>query len=235
VRVASSVLVPEGLDANLWRDLSPEERFYLRGLEIEMHGEYRAGAYSELAKGFGVKEYKSFQAVTKANQTRLKNASEFASRAIEPMGKDKTFACSQLRHLLYAIFVTADTLNAEAGKAYLRENVTGYWQRRALFIDLLTYLHKLSALPHHKKRCRSRMAAGDSASRRQRLMVSRFSSRLASLDQSFLNRELREATEIYTHLRLFFALDSRSRGRSARNRARADFHGLQLACYMARR
>jgi putative DNA methylase len=151
VRVASSVLVPEGLDANLWRDLSPEERFYLRGLEIEMHGEYRAGAYSELAKGFGVKEYKSFQAVTKANQTRLKNASEFASRAIEPMGKDKTFACSQLRHLLYAIFVTADTLNAEAGKAYLRENVTGYWQRRALFIDLLTYLHKLSALPHHKK------------------------------------------------------------------------------------
>jgi SNF2 family DNA or RNA helicase len=37
------------------------------------------------------------------------------------------------------------------------------------------------------------MAAGDSASRRQRLMVSRFSSRLASLDQSFLNKELREA------------------------------------------
>src|SRR2546422_10523496 len=34
-----------------------EERFYVKGLDIESHGELRAGAYQELARGFGVKEY----------------------------------------------------------------------------------------------------------------------------------------------------------------------------------
>ncbi len=64
VRTASNYLIPrrlaedEGQRRDLWRALSPEERFYLKGLEVEGHGEYRSGVYQELARGFGLREYR---------------------------------------------------------------------------------------------------------------------------------------------------------------------------------
>ena len=54
VKTASHALVPNGLPAHLWRQLGPEEKLYLKGLEVESHGDYRAGVYQEFARGFGV-------------------------------------------------------------------------------------------------------------------------------------------------------------------------------------
>ena len=34
-------LVPAGLPHHLWRLLGPEEKLYLKGLEIESHGDHR--------------------------------------------------------------------------------------------------------------------------------------------------------------------------------------------------
>ena len=82
VKVACDYLVPQGFDAFVWKTLTPEERFYVKGLDIESHGELRAGAYQELARGFGVKEYQPLLASGKANQTRLKTASEFGTRLL---------------------------------------------------------------------------------------------------------------------------------------------------------
>jgi putative DNA methylase len=57
VKIACDHLVPRGFDGELWKDLSGMERFYLKGLEVESHGEYRNGVYQELARGFGAAEY----------------------------------------------------------------------------------------------------------------------------------------------------------------------------------
>jgi putative DNA methylase len=66
-RFACDVLIPKGFSETLWKTLLAEERFYLKGLEIESHGEHRNGVYQELARGFGINEYKPLLAATKAN------------------------------------------------------------------------------------------------------------------------------------------------------------------------
>ena len=61
--IASDCRIPENLSSDpqerrdLWRHFGPEERFYIRGLELERHGEMRQGVYQEFARGFGLKEY----------------------------------------------------------------------------------------------------------------------------------------------------------------------------------
>ena len=45
VKIACNYQIPAGLDKEVWRGLSTDERFYLKGLELESHGEYRTGAY----------------------------------------------------------------------------------------------------------------------------------------------------------------------------------------------
>src|SRR5690606_24901576 len=57
VRIACDHLVPRGFDAELWKTLGPSERFYLKGVEVESHAEYRSGVYQELARGFGATDY----------------------------------------------------------------------------------------------------------------------------------------------------------------------------------
>lgn len=82
-RLASDFLVPEGLPRPVWNELGPEERFFLKGLQLERAGEVRIGAYQEMARGFGVEDYRAMLARTRANQVRLKTAAEFGRRDLK--------------------------------------------------------------------------------------------------------------------------------------------------------
>ena len=82
VKIAADHLVPKGFDQFTWRTLTPAERFYLKGLDLESHGEFRTGAYQELARGFGLREYTPLLGSGKANETRLKTASEFGKKLL---------------------------------------------------------------------------------------------------------------------------------------------------------
>ena len=65
IKIAYDYLTPPGFDSFTWKLLKPEERLYIKGLEFEKDGIYQIGAYQELARGFGVKEYKDLLANTK--------------------------------------------------------------------------------------------------------------------------------------------------------------------------
>jgi len=140
VKIACDYLVPQSIDNFTWKSLSSEERFYLKGLDIESRGEYRSGAYQELARGFGIREYRSLLASGKANQTRLKTASEFASRMLGDTG----FGISLVRHVLFAVreaIRTGETITSRNWFSNeLREN---YWSQRKIIIILLNYLANL--------------------------------------------------------------------------------------------
>ena len=148
VKTACDFLLPRGFDAFVWKTLTPDERFYLKGLDLESHGEYRAGAYQELARGFGVKEYKPLLSSGKANQTRLKTASEFGSRLLGESG----FSASLLRNALFAIREVALSDNAQTGKNWLRSEVRDYWSQRKNLIAVLRYLATMGIkIPHWGK------------------------------------------------------------------------------------
>jgi adenine-specific DNA methylase len=136
VKVACSYLVPSSFNEMTWKMLTPEERFYLKGLELESHGEFRAGAYQELAKGFGLREYTYFLASSKANQVRLKNPMEFGIKALG----NENFGSSPVRHALFAIREAHRSESAQTGKNWLRNEFKDYWSQRKNLIEILNYL-----------------------------------------------------------------------------------------------
>jgi len=144
VEIASDHLVPQGLDRQHWRVLTAMERLYLKGLELENHQEARSGAYQELAKGFGVREYKELYAGTRANAVRFKSATEFKRSSLGRGG----FGDSLLRQMLFAIHETVQQDDARAGLNWLRTEVDDYWSKRKLMVALFHYLAAMAHAPH---------------------------------------------------------------------------------------
>jgi len=141
VKIACDYLVPKSIDSWIWKQLTPEERFYLKGLELESHGEFRVGAYQELARGFGIRDYQSLQQTGRANETRLKTASEFRDRDVGGAG----FSSSLARQILFAIRQTRQEEDTAAGKVWLRE-YHGYWERRKDIIAILKYISAFGSI-----------------------------------------------------------------------------------------
>lgn len=141
VAVACDYLVPEGFEPGIWRMLSPEERFYIKGLEIHSHGEYRNGVFQELARGFGIRQYGQFLESGKANETRLMTASEFAAKGLHDDGFGKTL----LRNILFAIRETRKEDSPQTGRNWLYNELPDYWNAKQRIIHLLQYITKTTS------------------------------------------------------------------------------------------
>lgn len=155
VKIACDHLVPKNIDRDMWKTYSPMERFYLKGLEVETHGERRSGVYQELARGFGATNYDDLLANTKANETRLKTATEFAKKMLSG---DAPFAGSLTRHVLYAVHTITKTGEVPGGLNWLKTELPNYWDVRTRAIVLLDFFAKLdtvTGMVHWKDDCES--------------------------------------------------------------------------------
>lgn len=156
VKIACDHLIPKGLSAGLWKTLGPMERFYIKGLEVESHGEYRSGVYQELARGFGATEYDTLLESGKANETRLKSASEFGKRMLGSYGTaGDAFADSLVRQCLFAVWMTVKNEDTREGLNYLHTELKdAYWTNREKIAGVLEYLAALrnaSPMEHWQK------------------------------------------------------------------------------------
>ena len=147
-RLASDFLIPEALPREVWTELNPTERFYVKGLEFERLGEARYAAFQELARGFGVHDFRDLLASNKANEARLKTAAELRARNLKRAGTTdraedrgmEEFAGSLVRHALYGVFLAMQQEDVRAPLPWFKDNVPEYWQRQRLVIALLDYL-----------------------------------------------------------------------------------------------
>jgi adenine-specific DNA methylase len=139
VRIACDHLVPRGLAADVWKSLTAAERLYVKGLELESHGERRSGVFQELARGFGVDQYTPLMASSKANEARLKTASEFGRREMGEAG----FGGSLVRHALFAALKTTETESTRDGITWLRTEVPNYAGNHGRVIEILEFLASL--------------------------------------------------------------------------------------------
>jgi adenine-specific DNA methylase len=146
VETACGYLIPDGFNGEYWKILKPIERFYIKGLEFEMHKEARAGAYQELAKGFSVREYRKLLATGVANMVRLKCPLDF-KRSMISGGE---FGDTLLRHILLAIYISIDRDSAAEGLNYLKAEIKDYWSNRKLIQEVLSYFMKTSLYSHMK-------------------------------------------------------------------------------------
>lgn len=160
VQIACDHLVPRGIETYLWKSLGPMERFYLKGLEMESHGERREGVYQELARGFAVPEYRPLLASTRANETRLKTGTEFGRREMGDVG----FGASLVRHALFAAFKTAETENTLDALNWLKTEVPNYAAQRPRIIEILEFFATFAqnaTLEHwHKDAAAAALVAG---------------------------------------------------------------------------
>ncbi len=150
VRIACDHLVPDGIDRDIWKTLAPMERFYLKGLEVETHGEHRSGVFQELARGFGAADYTDLIATSKANASRLKTAGEFGRRMLSGDG----FASSLTRQVLFAVHQIARTDETAAGLNWLKTELSDYWNHRDKIVNILDFLARLdrvSGMAHWDK------------------------------------------------------------------------------------
>jgi hypothetical protein len=137
VKIAMNELVPSGFSAQHWRRLSPGERFYLKGLDLEYKGEYRNGVYQEMARGFGVRDYRPMLNTVKANQTRLITPTEYGSRDLGNEG----FSGSLVRNILFAIRETRANDDPQAGRNWLFTELKDfYWEQRELMVAIFRYI-----------------------------------------------------------------------------------------------
>jgi adenine-specific DNA methylase len=150
VKIACDHLVPRGIEADIWKSLSAIERFFLKGLEVESHGEYRSGVYQELARGYGAADYSALLASTEANQTRLKTALEIGRRMLSGDG----FPRSLVRQLLFAVHQIVKSEETRDGLNWLKTELPDYWQLKEKIINLLEFiasLGRVSTMPQWKK------------------------------------------------------------------------------------
>jgi len=137
-KIAYDFIIPISFDSFLWRELTPAERFYIKGLEAEKHGDCQISTYQEYARGFGLVGYGQLMASERANTARLKTPTEFAMRTV---GDVPGFEESTLRLILAAIHVAIkEDENPEKGLWHIKNNLADYWNRRDLLKELLAFL-----------------------------------------------------------------------------------------------
>ena len=156
VRTASNFLVPTGLPDHLWRGLAPEEKLYVKGLDVECRGDFRSGVYQEFARGFGVRDYRSLLHTGKANRTRLKTASEFKRGDLG----DTAFGRSLVRHALYAVWRAAESGEVADSLTWLRTELPDYWPQREALAAVLRYLAAIDVDHWRADATAARLVAG---------------------------------------------------------------------------
>lgn len=135
VQVANEHLVPEGLSASTWDQLSGSERFYLKMLDIESAGLKKLDNYQNFAKAFRVNDYTSLMSSSKANDARLKTAAEFKKSLFEG-----EFGQSRLRALLFALFELQKEQDSDEVMTHLRDMVTNYHLHRESLMSIANYI-----------------------------------------------------------------------------------------------
>lgn len=160
-RLASDFLIPadlgqpalEGRPAllkprEIWDNLSGDERFFLKGLEVERGNEVRLGAYQDLARGFGVQHHRDLMGSVSPNKARLKTAKEFRARDIRRRDSSdtaedislETFAAGVVRHALYGIYLAMDSGDLRVPMEWFGRSMPEYWERRKLLVSVLDYI-----------------------------------------------------------------------------------------------
>jgi len=146
---AYDCIIPTGFDNYLWKELSPAERFYIKGLENEKSGGYQISTYQEYARGFAIISYSQLMASERANTARLKTPSEFAMRTVSDV---PGFEASTLRLVLAAIHIALkEDEQPDKGLWHLKNNLPDYWCSRDMLKQLLIFLKDtkdIANMPH---------------------------------------------------------------------------------------
>lgn len=151
-KIAYDFIIPTNFDPHIWKELNPTEKFYIKGLEAEKHGDKKISTYQEYARGFNMKSYDSMMGCNKANEARLKTPTEFEMKTVYDVTE---FNDSLLHKILQSIYAAiSENDNAQKGLGHLKTTISDYWSKREIIKHLLARLIEckdIDYMPHWKK------------------------------------------------------------------------------------
>lgn len=137
-KIAYDCVIPSDFSAFLWRDLSNAEKFYIKGLESEKHGNYQISTYQEFARGFSIGGYSQLMANERANTARLKTPCEMAARTMNDV---PDFEGSIMRIVFESIYVGAkEEMNPRKALGFIKNELADYWEKREMISQILSFL-----------------------------------------------------------------------------------------------
>lgn len=137
-KIAYDCVIPLDFESYLWKDLANAEKFYIKGLESEKHGNYQISTYQEFARGFNIGGYGQMMASEKANTARLKTPVEMAGRTINEV---PDFENSLLRTVFMGIYTgIKEDENPSRALGYIKNELPNYWDKRDMIKQLLSFI-----------------------------------------------------------------------------------------------
>ena len=138
-KIAYDCVIPINFESMLWKELTNAEKFYIKGLESEKHGDYQISTYQEFARGFSIGGYSQLMASEKANTARLKTPFELGARTLNEI---PDFEKSITRVVFAGIYagIKDDNKPATSLKYIKSEIDTGYWEKREMIKQILAFL-----------------------------------------------------------------------------------------------
>jgi putative DNA methylase len=136
---ASSLLVPEGLTADIWGRLTGIERFVLRMMDMETAGVAKLDNYQNFAKAFRVEDYSRVMGDMRPNHARLKRVTEFASRDLT----DSTeIGMTKLGRLIIALQQMLKDTEPQVIVEQMRAEMPDFMEIRTLLVDVLAFVER---------------------------------------------------------------------------------------------
>lgn len=137
-KIAYDCVIPLDFESYLWKDLTNAEKFYIKGLESEKHGNYQISTYQEFARGFNIGGYGQMMASEKANTARLKTPFEMAGRTLNDI---PDFERSLLRTIFMGIYTgIKEDENPSKAIGYIKNELSNYWEKRDMIKQLLSFI-----------------------------------------------------------------------------------------------
>ena len=131
-----------------------EEKFLLKGLEMEALGEFKLGTFQDLGRAYGLTDYESLLGPIRANDTRTSLPEELPrpdgllSRKSR-RSERSLWRYSPTRHIYHALKLLADGAEAERAVKHLVDS-TDFWNLRTTRLSaILGYLQGVTAHNPH--------------------------------------------------------------------------------------
>ncbi|MGN8707350.1 anti-phage-associated DUF1156 domain-containing protein [Bacillota bacterium HCP3S3_E9] len=137
-KIAYDCVIPTDFDNYFWRELTNAEKFYIKGLESEKHGNYQIGTYQEFARGFSIGGYSQLMESERANSARLKTPYEMGDRSLNDV---PDFQNSLMRTVFEGIYVAIkNDMNPSKGLDFIKNDIPNYWDKREMIQQILSFL-----------------------------------------------------------------------------------------------
>lgn len=174
-RTATDFLVPPAMERAIkkqaagdsyqfWREFAAEEKFLLKGLELEQQGMFKISAFQDLGRAYGLADYEGLMGPVRANDSRTILPEELprpdATRFADILPAERNlWKYSPTRQLFHALKLLVEGADMDRAVKHLVDS-TDFWNiRTSRLAVILAYLREATVNNNHWQHYQNHLAS----------------------------------------------------------------------------